>query len=173
MTGTKRMSGAMAVAASALAVSFLGGCKSGVHIGGPSIEGTYRLVARELPDGTRLEPPAVDGMLTFTDTHRHICVFAVDPAGKRFTLTGMSQYELVNDRYWEQNIFYFTNNEQTGAGATYDTARPGGSSDVTIGKDGAISFKLPLFNEPYVVFTRRGLTATREGEFVDHWVRVD
>jgi hypothetical protein len=32
--------------------------------------------------------------------------------------------------------------------------------------------KLPLRDEPDVVVTVDGLTATREGEFVDHWERV-
>ena len=149
------------------------GCKSGIRVGGPSIEGTYRLASRDLPDGSRLEPPQVNGMLTLTKTHRHMSLYAVDSAGKRFMLTGMSEYELVDDRYWEQNIYYFTHNEQSGAGVTYDTNRPGGAANVFLGENGVVSFKLPLFNEPSVVFTKTGLTATREGEFVDHWIKID
>ena len=36
-----------------------------------------------------------------------------------------------------------------------------------------ISFKLPLHDEPEVVFDKDGLTATRAGAFVDHWKMVD
>ena len=37
----------------------------------PSIAGTYRLVSRQLPDGTMLRPPEVMGLFTYTRTHRH------------------------------------------------------------------------------------------------------
>ena len=36
----------------------------------PSIEGTYQLVRRELPDGTAQLPPAVRGMITYTKEFR-------------------------------------------------------------------------------------------------------
>ena len=37
----------------------------------PSIEGTYRLVSRDLPDGTKQVPPAIDGLITFTRGYRN------------------------------------------------------------------------------------------------------
>jgi hypothetical protein len=36
----------------------------------PNIEGTYRLISRQLPDGTRLSPPAIMGLNTYTKSHR-------------------------------------------------------------------------------------------------------
>jgi hypothetical protein len=149
------------------------GCKSGIHVGGPSIEGTYQLTSRELPDGSRVEPPAIVGMLTYTDDHRNFNVSWTDANGKRTSVSSISEYELVDKRYWEQCTYYLVNDEIGGTGLKYDLTRPGGASVVTIGDNGVIAFDLPLFNEPSVVFTRSGMTATREGEFVDHWIKVD
>ena len=36
-----------------------------------------------------------------------------------------------------------------------------------------IEFQLPLHGEPKVSFDKTGLTATREGAFVDHWKKLD
>ena len=32
----------------------------------PSIEGTYKLISRQLPDGTMLRPPDIMGLFTYT-----------------------------------------------------------------------------------------------------------
>lgn len=156
----------------ALTAIALVGCKSGIRVGGPSIEGTYQLMSRELPDGTRVEPPAICGMLTYTDDHRNFNVFWTTAEGKHVSIASVSEYELIDKRYWEQNIYYMVNDETAG-GLKYDLTRPGGASDVSIGENGVIAFKLPLFDEPMVIFTRNGFTATREGAFVDHWVKID
>jgi hypothetical protein len=148
------------------------GCSEGIRVGGPSIEGTYRLMARDLPDGSRLEPPDVGGMLTYAGKFRHMNVYWTDAGGQIASINMVSEYELVDKRYWEQSIFYMSNNEIDGSGMTYDLTRPGGASPVWIGNKGLISFELPLFDEPSVVFANGGLTATREGGFVDHWVKV-
>ena len=37
----------------------------------PSIEGTYRLVSRDVPDGSKQVPPAIDGLITFTKGYRN------------------------------------------------------------------------------------------------------
>ena len=33
----------------------------------PSIEGTYQLISRKLPDGTMLSPPDIMGLFTYTE----------------------------------------------------------------------------------------------------------
>lgn len=154
-----------------LTVSLVG-CAEGIRVGGPSIEGTYRLMARDLPDGSRLEPPQVGGMLTYAGKFRHMNLYWTDASGNIASISLISEYELVDKRYWEQSVFFMSNNEIDGSGIAYDLTRPGGASPVWIGNNGLISFELPLFGEPSVVFANGGLTATREGEFVDHWVKV-
>jgi hypothetical protein len=48
----------------------------------PSIEGTYRLVSRQLPDGTVLKPPDIMGLLTYTKSHRNFNIVWKDATGK-------------------------------------------------------------------------------------------
>ena len=48
----------------------------------PSIEGTYQLVRRELPDGTVQLPPAVKGMITYTKEFRNFSVVWKDNEGR-------------------------------------------------------------------------------------------
>jgi hypothetical protein len=37
----------------------------------PTIDGTYKLSSRKLPDGTVLKPPDIMGLLTYTKSHRN------------------------------------------------------------------------------------------------------
>ena len=51
----------------------------------PSIEGTYQLVRRELPDGTVQLPPAVMGMITYTKEFRSFSVVWKDNEGRFYS----------------------------------------------------------------------------------------
>jgi hypothetical protein len=42
---------------------------------GPSVEGTYRLVSRTLPDGKVQSPPDVIGLMTYTKGYRNFNIF--------------------------------------------------------------------------------------------------
>ncbi len=137
-----------------------------------SIEGTYRLVARDLPDGTRVESPALDGLLTYTKTLRNFNIYWKDADGKTTSISTIRKYTLTEDGYSETNVFHMANDEIGGAGMSYDFSPVSGGSSVNI-EDGRIEFDLPLFNEPRVVFEGDMLTASVEGEFVDHWERVE
>lgn len=136
------------------------------------MEGTYRLVSRDLADGTALTPPAIQGMLTYTEEYRNFNIYWTGPDGKRFSIAYVAEYELTEDTYTETSIYHMVNDEIGGAGLTYHLSPETGSAPVTRG-EGTISMKLPLWDEPSVVFDSDGLTATREGAFVDHWERVD
>lgn len=138
----------------------------------PSIEGTYRLVARDLADGTRIEPPALDGLLTYTKTFRNFNIYWKDAEGKTTSISTIRKYALTADGYSETNIFHMANDEIGGMGMTYDFSQVSGGSSVNI-ENGRIEFDLPLFDEPHAVFEGDKLTATVEGEFVDHWERVE
>lgn len=138
---------------------------------GPSIEGTYELVSRELPDGTTMEPPAIFGLLTYTGQHRNFHVYWEDPGGERFSIAYVATYSLTDSAYEETSLYYMQNDEIGGEGLRYDFSNPSGSSAVTM-SEGQIEFDLPLYGEPHVVFDGDGMTATREGEFVDHWEKV-
>ena len=83
----------------------------------PSIEGTYQLVRRELPDGTVQLPPAVKGMITYTKEFRNFSVVWKDDQGRfysecyvaRYTLTDQ-EYLIVDDQIGDKGISYDLSN---------------------------------------------------------------
>src|SRR5688572_27126262 len=137
----------------------------------PSIAGNYVLVSRDLPDGKQVRPPEVMGMLTLTaDGRRNFNVYWQE-YGKPASIHIISKYTLSDKEFTEDSAFYLENGVG-GKGPTYDTKPSSGKAPVTI-KGDEISFRFPLRNEPDVVFTPVGLTATRKGAFVDHWQKID
>ena len=65
----------------------------------PSIEGTYKLISRKLPDGTMLSPPDIMGLFTYTKTHRNFNVVRKDATGKFASLSLVSTYKLTATEY--------------------------------------------------------------------------
>jgi hypothetical protein len=137
----------------------------------PSIEGTYRLVSRELPDGSIQEPPDVLGLGTYTKKYRNFNITWTDAEGQRFSMSYIARYSLTPTEYSEISIYRLVN-DPDGGGLSYDLDRPSGTSAVTV-EGGRIQFVLPLYQEPTVVFEGDRLTASVEGEFIDNWERVD
>ncbi len=137
----------------------------------PGIEGTYKLVMRELPDGKKLGPPDVIGYMTFTKEYRNFNVYWKDPQGKAFSISYVASYELSDKEYREKSIYYMENNEIDGKPVKYDHTGPSGASPV-IRKNGRLEFQLPLYGEPFGVFEGDKFTASRKGAFVDHWKKV-
>jgi hypothetical protein len=135
----------------------------------PSIVGNYVLESRDLPDGKKVQPPQVMGMMSFTTDRRNFNVYWQED-GKPASIHAVSKYTLSDKEYTEDNVFYLANIE--GNGGRYDTEPSTGKSPVTI-KGDEISLKLPNHNEPDVVFTPTGMTATLKGEFVDHWKKIE
>ncbi len=71
----------------------------------PSIEGTYQLVRRELPDGTVQLPPAVKGMATFTKEFRNFSVVWKDDKGKLYSVCYVARYMLTAQEYAETSEY--------------------------------------------------------------------
>jgi hypothetical protein len=137
----------------------------------PSIVGSYRLVARDLPDGSKQVPPAIGGLITYTKRYRSFHVYWKDARGKLFSISYFATYELTPQEYREQSIFHLINDEIGGKGTSYDLSGPSGASPVTI-TGTRVEVQLPLYGEPQIAFERNKLTATSKGAFVDHWERV-
>ena len=138
---------------------------------GPSIQGTYKLVSRDLSDGTKQVPPDVVGLITYTAKYRNFNIYWKDTKGKAVSISNIATYQLTPKEYRETTVYYLMNDESGGKGLSYDLSASTGSSPVVV-KGTRIEMQLPLHNEPKVVFQGNGFTATREGVFVDHWVRV-
>jgi hypothetical protein len=138
----------------------------------PSIRGTYQLVSRDLADGTKQVPPNIVGMITFTAKYRNFNIYWKGPNGKPVSISKIARYQLTGKEYRETNVYFSINDEAGGKGISYELSETSGSSPVMT-KGTRIHIKPPLNDEPSLVFDGNKMTATREGVFVDHWVRVE
>jgi hypothetical protein len=137
----------------------------------PSIDGTYRFVYRELPDGTKQTPPDVVGVNSFSHGVRNFNIYWHDAQGKRFSISYVANYKFDGKEYSEKGLYMMVNDEISGKGISYDLTGASGTSKVTV--NGArISFQFPNYGEPAVVLDGNTFTATRAGAFVDHWEKV-
>jgi hypothetical protein len=140
----------------------------------PSIEGTYRFASRDMPDGSKLVPPAIDGVLTYANGYRNFNIYWKTPDGKAFSVSFAGTYQLSATQYTEKTIFFLVNDGIGGKGATYDLTGASGSGPVSVAGT-RISIQLPLHGEPDLVFDGNTVTANAKGPFgafTDHWVKV-
>jgi len=140
----------------------------------PSLEGSYRLASRDLPDGSKQVPPAIDGLITYTKGYRNFNIYWKDASGKLFSVSSVATYELTPKEYREKSIFFLINDEIGGKGVSYDLSGESGASPVTI-TGMRVEMQLPLHGEPQIAFEGNRVTATGKGAFgtfVDHWQRV-
>jgi hypothetical protein len=135
----------------------------------PSIEGTYKLISRKLPDGTMLSPPDVMGLWTYTKSHYNFNIVRKDATGKFASRSSVSTYTLTATEYSETLLFSIVNNQIGGKDIVYDLSGQTRSAPVTV-EGGRIQFKLS-FAPPSVVFEGNKITATFEGS-VDVWEKV-
>ena len=140
----------------------------------PSIEGTYQLVRRELPDGTVQHPPVVKGLMTFTKEFRNFSVIWRDEEGRFYSECYVARYTLSDERYSETSDYLFVNDEIGGKGLSYDLSETAASAPVS--RDGErIAFALPQDFERAlsitVEFAGTSLKATGKDLFVDYWER--
>ena len=135
-----------------------------------SIEGTYRISSRKLPDGTMLRPPNIMGLLTYTKSHRNFNIVIKDATGKLYSYSLVSTYTLTATEYSETRLFSILNDQIGGKDIVYDLSEKTRSVPVKM-EGGRLQFK-PPFDPPALVFEGNKMTATLEGEFVDEWEKV-
>jgi hypothetical protein len=136
----------------------------------PSIEGTYQLISRKLPDGTVLKPPEIMGLWTHTKSHRNFNLVRKDATGKFSSRSTVSTYKLTATEYSETVLFSIVNDQIGGKEIVYDLSSQTRSVPVTV-EGGRIQFKSP-FTPPTLVFEGNKITATAEGGFIDVWEKV-
>lgn len=165
--------GCMAVllAFGTLTSSFAGKPQMKHSMKSPSIEGTYTLISRKLPDGTTLKPPIVMGLQTFTKHYRNFNIFWKDTSGKVFSYSVASTYKLTGTEYSETLRFAIMNDEIGGKKIDYNLSGETKTAPVKMG-GGRIEVKLP-FDPPSVVFEGNKIVATAKGMFVDYWEKVN
>jgi hypothetical protein len=135
-----------------------------------SIEGTYQISSRKLPDGTILRPPNIMGLLTYTKSHRNFNLVIKDATGKLYSYSLVSTYTLTATEYSETRRFSILNDQIGGKDIVYDLSEKTRSVPVKM-EGGRLQFK-PPFDPPALVFEGNKMTATLEGEFVDEWEKV-
>jgi len=133
------------------------------------VEGTWRLLKRQLPDGTIQTPPTVVGLGTLTNGLRHLNVFWQTPDGKPASIGVISRVKLTSTEYTE-TLIAFALDDGSGNPVVYNFSGETKTAAVTR-QGGRISYKLP-FDPPSVVYEGDKLTATLEGAFIDYWERV-
>jgi hypothetical protein len=154
------------------AVSFAGEPPNPQASSAPSIEGTYRLVSRQFPDGTMLKPPEVMGLWTYTKTHRNFNIVQKDAAGKFRSFSLVSTYTLTATEYTETFLFSIRTDQIGGKDIVYDLSGQTRSAPVTVA-GGRLQFKLP-FEPRTLVFEGHKITATAEDNAnVDTWEKVE
>lgn len=138
---------------------------------GPSIEGTFKLVSRQLQDGTMQGAPDVMGMFTYTKSYRNFNVIWKDSKGKSFSYSLVSNYKLTEAEYSETLLFSVMNDQIGGKEIVYDMSGQTKTAPVSMAS-GGIEFKMP-FDPVSFVFKGDSVVATAEGQFVDTWKKVE
>jgi hypothetical protein len=155
-----------------LALSFAGIPPRPQASSAPSLEGTYKLTWRQLPDGTRLSPPDIMGLWTYTKTHRNFNIVQKDAAGKFRSFSLVSTYTLTATEYTETLLFSIRTDQIGGKDLVYDLSGQTRSAPVTVA-GGRLQFKLP-FEPRALVFEGNKITATAEDNAnVDIWEKVE
>ncbi len=159
----------MVTAFSFLSFTYINQPKEAHLLKTPSIEGTYKLLWRKLPDGTTVKPPMIMGIQTFTKDIRNFNILSVDKNGKHYSYSVYSTYKLTDKEFTETIHFGVNNDEIGGKGVTYITDQ---TKTVPINFNGKkLEFKFP-FDPPTVTFEGNKSTATAEGMFTDYWEKV-
>lgn len=133
------------------------------------LNGTWRLVKRQLPEGTILTAPAVFGMSTVNNGIRHTNVFWQIADGRPASISVITEQKLTANKFTE-TLLAMAFDDGSGKPIFYNFSGETKSSPVK--RQGAtFSFKMP-FDPPTVVSDGDTFTATLEGAFVDYWERV-
>jgi len=145
----------------------------------PSIEGTYQLVRRELPDGTIQFPPNVKGIITYTNEIRNYSSAWEDDKGKFYAECYVARYTLTDKEYTETSEYLVVTvkdpSPSGGQGVSYDLSSKTIKSPVSF--DGKrISFALPHPFEKVLSiileFDEGGLKAIGKDRFIDYFDKI-
>ena len=132
------------------------------------MDGTWRLVKRQLPDGSVLTPPAVYGRSTTNNGVNHLLVFWPTPDGKSASLSSMSKWEWsAAEVAVTPMVLVF--DEGNGKPPLYLVGGDVKRSPLQR-EGGKVSYQHPL-DPPFMVVEGDRSVATVKGAFVDYWER--
>ena len=136
-----------------------------------SLEGTYRLVSRQLPDGTIKSSPDVLGLLSFTKTHRNLQVVWKGANGILCSYSLASTYSFTPAKYTEKVLFTSLNDYTTGQKIAFDLVKR--NQTVQIISAAEIDAAKTPFEPPTMVIDGNRIITTAEGMFIDEWERIE
>jgi len=137
----------------------------------PSIEGTYQLLSRKLPDGTVIKPPDIMGLFTYTKSHRNFNIVQKDATGKFSSTSNVSTYKLTATEYSETRLFSIVNDQIGGKEIVYDLSGQTRSVPVTV-EGGRIQFKAAFGQRSYVFEGNKWTSTAENNANVDVWEKV-
>lgn len=148
-----------------LMLAFVSVCQADAN----DLEGTWRLVKRELPDGTIQAPPTVQGLFTITKGLEQTIVYWSTPSGKPASLAQIDRLE-VSDTEVVATPVLVVFDDGSGKPPVYMVGGETKRSPVT--RRGArVSYQHPT-HPPFVVWEGDKLTATLQGAFTDYWEKL-
>lgn len=133
-------------------------------------EGTWRLVSRVLPDGTKQVPPEVIGIGSYVNGQRNLNVMWRTQDGKVASYSLMSTVTVTNAEYTETLAFSLLNDPTNPQNPIVNTKAETKTTPIQR-EGGRVSYKLP-FDAPSVVIEGDKMIATAKGMFVDQWERI-
>jgi hypothetical protein len=131
----------------------------------PSIEGTYQLISRTLPDGTVLKPPDIMGLQTYTKSYRNFNILSKDAEGKFESRSIAATYTLTPTEYIETTLFHIFVRGQEVRHLSVEPQR----SAVTVDA-GRLQFQRPV-EQRVTVFEGNKFTSTSANN-MDVWEKV-
>lgn len=136
----------------------------------PELEGTWRLVMRELPNGKKILPPDVLGLSSYANGYKNQNIVWRTPDGKVASISGISMVKITENEYSETVLYGRLVDPGSPQGMVLNVS--GETKTVSLKREsGRIQFKLP-FAPPTVIVEGDKITAIAEGLFTDHWERL-
>jgi hypothetical protein len=144
-------------------------CSTSLFAQDLKLDGTYRLVKREIPGGPTLTPPAVMGLVNYAKGHRSVNVFWHTPDGSPASLSINATYKLTSSEFTQTIMFFSFNDPSSGKPVAYTLDETG---SVPVHREGGRIRFTPPEGGPELVFDANGHVATLNGVFVDYWEKV-
>lgn len=140
----------------------------------PNIAGTYKLVSRKLPDGRLIRPPAINGLYSITATTINFNIVETAAGGKTVSGSSFSNYRLSGKELVQTSLFSLLVED----GKTVSANHTPRTETLPVKMSGTrIEFTPPPWisgiSSPLHVFDGNTLVASKAGEFVDTWERID
>jgi len=149
----------------------LAGRRQAAPLRAADLPGTYELVDRVLVSGKVLRRPDIAGLYTFGHERANLNLFIRNADGTLASESSIIRYTLSEKQYCEW-IEYTTRNNLDAPGITNEAPRVSSHcTPIEVAGDRVVF--APPGESVVTTYDRNGFTAVIEGQFTDHWRRID